>query len=176
LRSAPTRCRTIAAQASAARLIDRLLPAEHHAHRRVLHTCSLRTKRPQIHQYAPATLRHPWANGTVELRVRTGHPWSGEVASRSRIPDKEWTLALRVRSGAKIDRDRCRPGTGRSRLRPPPDATMAVRRRGPARPADIAAARRGGPHVDAVRGCGRRAWPLVYCVERVDQPAGLLVG
>jgi DUF1680 family protein len=113
----------------------------------------------QIHQYAPATLRHPWANGTVELRVRTDYPWSGEVSVEVlESPEKEWTVALRVPQWCQ-DASMTVTGAGptqRSWHRPA-DATMAVRRRGPAN-TDIAARTRPACRRGAwVR--GRRAWP-----------------
>jgi hypothetical protein len=132
----------------------------------------------QIHQYGSATISHPWADGTIELRMHTDYPWSGEVTVEvRRSPDAEWTLSLRVprwcqdasvtvnevgpapaRSGVRLTR-RWRYGDQvRLDLPMPPRLTEA------------------DPHVDAVRGCvAVERGPLVYCVEQVDQPAGPLV-
>jgi uncharacterized protein len=134
----------------------------------------------QIHQYGSATISHALADEAVELRMRTDYPWSGEVGIEVlSSPDAEWTLSLRVPQWC-------------------PDASITVNGAdpAPAAPGYVRLTRRwrsgdqvrlelpmpprltqADPQVDAARGCvAVERGPLVYCVEQVDQPAGLPVG
>jgi DUF1680 family protein len=133
----------------------------------------------QIHQYGSATIRQPWADGTIELRVGTEYPWSGEVTVEILgTPDEEWTLSLRVPQWC---RDASLSMNGAVPMPAAPGYARLTQqwRSGDEVRLDLSTPPRltePDPHVDAVRGCvAVERGPLVYCVEQVDQPAGLLV-
>jgi DUF1680 family protein len=133
----------------------------------------------QIHQYGSAMIRHPSADGGIELRMSTDYPWLGEVTVEAlRSPDQEWTLSLRVPAwchDAVVSVNGAVPasvGPGYVRLTRRWRSGDQVRLELPMPPRLTAA----DPHVDALRGCvAVERGPLVYCVEQVDQPAGLTV-
>src|SRR4051794_29944282 len=133
----------------------------------------------QLHQYAPSTLTATVPGGEVGLSVETEYPWDGLVRIRiEQTPDAEWTLSLRVPGWAegatlRIDGEEQSgaPGTYTSVTRAwrPGDTVelslpMTVR--------FVAADER----VDAVRGCvAIDRGPLVFAVEPVDPPDGVVV-
>ncbi|MGO9661612.1 MAG: glycoside hydrolase family 127 protein [Acidimicrobiales bacterium] len=135
----------------------------------------------QVHQYASSTVRALVAGAEVVAGVTTGYPWEGEVElmvlETGEVP---WELSLRVpvwADGARLlvngveapfpvepgsycrtERRWRRGDTVRLSLPMAPRLTAGVQR------------------VDAVRGCRAiERGPLVYCIEQVDQPAGVLV-
>ncbi|MGA8113296.1 MAG: beta-L-arabinofuranosidase domain-containing protein [Actinocatenispora sp.] len=132
----------------------------------------------QVQQYASGTVTAAMPDGTAELRLTTGYPWQDTVQiTVTAAPGSQWTLALRVPAW-------CRDAS----VRVGGDAAEADVRDGYLR---LSRAWRAGetatltlpmpprltvadPRVDAVRGCvAIERGPLVYCLETVDQPAGV---
>ncbi|MGW6055630.1 glycoside hydrolase family 127 protein [Streptomyces sp. NPDC055189] len=139
----------------------------------------------QLHQYATGTYATDGAGGTVgggAVTVETEYPWKGRVTVTvdTAPADREWTLSLRIPAWCaeftvaapdrqdRQDRTETDPGWLRIRRRWRPgervvlDLALDVRLKEP------------DPRVDAVRGClALERGPLVYCLESVDQEAGL---
>ncbi|MEV8316632.1 beta-L-arabinofuranosidase domain-containing protein [Streptomyces sp. NPDC059900] len=132
----------------------------------------------QLHQYATGTYATDGAGGGA-VTVQTDYPWKGRVTVTvdAAPADRDWTLSLRIPSWCaeftvtapdRQDRTETDPGWLRIRRRWRPgervvlDLALDVRLREP------------DPRVDAVRGClAVERGPLVYCLESVDQEAGL---
>ena len=129
----------------------------------------------QLHQYATGSTRAAVTGGTVELAVRTGYPWDGDVEIEvTDAPGTEWGLSVRIpawadgavlEAGGKAVED-VRPGTYATVTRAwrPGDRLLLTL---PVEP------RLTSPHerVDAVRGClAIERGPLVYCLEQTDHP------
>jgi DUF1680 family protein len=136
----------------------------------------------QIHQYGAGTVSTRGADGpAATLRVRTGYPWSGSVRiTVQETADEPWTLSLRTPawshdtkvnvegSDATAERDSRGYLRIRRRWRPGDQVSLEL---------DLAA-RLTAPHprVDAVRGCvAIERGPLVYAVEQVDLPSGVVL-
>jgi DUF1680 family protein len=128
----------------------------------------------QLHQYATGT----YGGGPGEVLVRTRYPWEGTVSVEiSQTSGDEWTLSLRVPAWCP------RVSTvvnGVPETIEPSDGYLRIDRRwsrGDTVVVDFAMpVRKTLPHprVDAVRGClALERGPLVYCLESVDQPAGV---
>jgi DUF1680 family protein len=133
----------------------------------------------QLHLYAPASITATVAGGRARLSVETDYPWEGLVRARIHdAPAADWTLTLRVPAwaeGATLNVNGAqqpliagsyasvhRTWTGGDIVEL--SLPMVVR---------ITAA---DERIDAVRGCvAVERGPLVYTVEQIDQPAGLVV-
>jgi DUF1680 family protein len=136
----------------------------------------------QIHQYGAGTMNTRGADGpAATLRVRTGYPWSGSVQiTVEETTDEPWTLSLRTPAWSH-DTTVSVEGSDATAERDP-RGYLRIRRRW--RPGDRVsleldlAARLTAPHprVDAVRGCvAIERGPLVYAVEQVDLPSGVVL-
>ena len=137
----------------------------------------------QIHQYAPGHIRVDVGGGTVELAIRTDYPWRGMVEIEvAQAPAAEWTLALRIPAwclsasvtvpAGESSESRAAPVTAGeyTRLTRRWAAGDRVQLNLPMAPRLTVADNR----VDAVRGClAIERGPLVYCVEQLDQVAGV---
>ncbi|GAA1917131.1 glycoside hydrolase family 127 protein [Streptomyces durmitorensis] len=136
----------------------------------------------QLHQYATGSYATDAAGGGDEagaVTVETDYPWKGRVTVTvdAAPADRDWTLSLRIPSWCaeftvaapdRQDRTEADRGWLRIRRRWLPgervvlDLALDVRLTEP------------DPRVDAVRGCvAVERGPLVYCLESVDQEAGL---
>jgi DUF1680 family protein len=129
-----------------------------------------------LQQYAAATIR---AGGRA-VTVETDYPWDGRVVVTVDDPggDGRWTLSLRVPSWCAEatltapdgEVTRAAPGYASLTRRWRPGDRLVLDLPMPVR---LSAAH---PRVDAVRGCRAIArGPLVYAVEQVDLPDGMLV-
>jgi uncharacterized protein len=133
----------------------------------------------QLQLYAPADLAAAVSGGQARLRVETDYPWDGHVRVHvDQSPEAEWTLSLRVPAWAdgatvRVDGEQRDLAAG---------AYADLRRRW--QPGDVVeltlpmAVRlsHGDPRIDAVRGCvAIERGPVVYAVEQVDQPEGVVV-
>src|SRR3954453_9374800 len=133
----------------------------------------------QLHLYAASDVTAAVDGGSARLSVETDYPWDGRVRVRvEEAPEGEWTLSLRI------------PGWADG-------ATLTVAgQEQPAAPGGYATVRRAwsagdvvelvlpmdvrlteaDERVDAVRGCvAIERGPMVYAVEQVDQPDGVVV-
>ena len=131
----------------------------------------------QVHQYAPARVACGVADGRrVAFEMLTEYPWQGSVTLQiEEAPSERWTLSLRIPewagdasvvvNGEPVQVD---PGAGYTRV-------ARVWRAGDLVELDLPMpARLTEPHprIDAVRGCvAIERGPLVYCTEKIDQPA-----
>ncbi|MFE6158010.1 glycoside hydrolase family 127 protein [Streptomyces sp. NPDC056486] len=138
----------------------------------------------QLHQYATGTYATYATDATDAaeggaVTVETDYPWKGRVTITvdAAPADRDWTLSLRIPSwcaeftvAAPDQQDRTDTGWGWLRIRrrwlPGErvvlDLALDVRLTEP------------NPRMDAVRGClAVERGPLVYCLESVDQEAGL---
>jgi uncharacterized protein len=129
----------------------------------------------QLHQYADGRYAGHTTAGDVSVRIDTAYPWSGRISvSVEQATDAQWTLSLRLPhwspaftltvEGEQVEIEPVdgwlhlhrawRPGdTVELTLDLTPRLTAADRR------------------VDAVRGCvAIERGPLVYCVEKIDNP------
>jgi DUF1680 family protein len=133
----------------------------------------------QLHLYAPSSLTASVGGGEARLSVETEYPWDGLVRIRIEEPSRmEWTLSLRVPAwadGATLTADGTEQVVAAG-------SYASVRRRWASgevvelrlpMPVRLTAA---DERVDAVRGCvAVERGPLVYAVEQVDQPVGVVV-
>lgn len=137
-----------------------------------------------LHQYATGgySAGVGEAAGTAAVEVETDYPWRGTVTvTVTASPEREWTLTLRVphwaapdEVGLRVDGEplhdvasRVEDGWLRLRRRWRPGESVVLEL--PLRPRLTA----GPARADAIRGCvALERGPLVYCVERVDQPDG----
>ncbi|MFD8339679.1 glycoside hydrolase family 127 protein [Streptomyces solisilvae] len=129
----------------------------------------------QLHQYASGS----YEAGGGAVRVGTGYPWEGRIAVvvDAAPRDADWTLSLRIPHWARTYEatvggepvaERAEDGWLRLRRRWRPGETVVL-----SLPLDPRLTR-PDPRVDGVRGCAAiERGPLVYCLERPDQPAGL---
>jgi uncharacterized protein len=132
-----------------------------------------------LHQFAPAVITTPLADGTLAVEVQTDYPWSGRVEVRVRAaPEASCGLAVRVpgwttnsrfsMNGEPVLPDLTSGGYGVVRRQWQPGDTLAY---------DTGLQPRltyPDPRIDAVRGMAAiERGPLVYCFEQADQPAGL---
>ncbi|MFD7813546.1 glycoside hydrolase family 127 protein [Streptomyces sp. NPDC059785] len=143
----------------------------------------------QVHQYASGT----YTAGGGTLRVETGYPWDGRVVvTVEAVPDEPWALSLRVPSwctdvaveaswGEELSATVAGGSVG-SGGSAGSGGWWRVRRRwavGDAVTLRLGMAprlTRPDPRVDAVRGCvAVELGPLVYCLEGVDQRAGVRI-
>ena len=132
-----------------------------------------------VQQFTRATLSAPVAGGVLSVEMATDYPWAGAVELRvTGAPPQPCGLAVRVPGLV--------PGTGNSPstktwpgLRPK-RGYLVVRRQW--RPGDVlrfeldTSPRLTYPdrRVEAVQGTAAiERGPLVYCLEQVDQPAGV---
>ncbi|MEV0151825.1 MULTISPECIES: beta-L-arabinofuranosidase domain-containing protein [unclassified Nonomuraea] len=125
----------------------------------------------QVHQYAPSTL----TSGGLAVDVDTEYPWDGLVTVTVReAPRREVELALRVpdwADGSTVDDKPVTPG-GYARIRRAFQAGDRVVLRMPM-PARFLVA---DDRIDATRGCvAVTRGPLVYAIERPDQPPGAVL-
>jgi uncharacterized protein len=128
-----------------------------------------------LQQYAAATIRA----GDRAVTVETDYPWDGRVTvTVDASGDDEWTLSVRVPSWCP---DATLTDPDGEVTRPAPGYASLSRRWRPGdrvvldlpMPVRLSTAH---PRVDAVRGCRAiERGPLVYAVEQVDLPDGLLV-
>lgn len=140
----------------------------------------------QLHQYATGSYATDGGGGGA-VTVETDYPWKGRVTVTvdAAPKDRDWTLSLRIpswcaeftvaapdRQDRADDRTDDRTDADRGWLR--------IRRRwrpGERVVLDLALDVRltePDPRADAVRGCAAvERGPLVYCLESVDQEAGL---
>jgi uncharacterized protein len=140
----------------------------------------------QVHQFMSSLINTSGARGPdVKLRMDTGYPWTGDVTLMvAEASGGEWGLSLRIPGWCQtaqvlvngvLDQE-VRAVSGEEG----PGHYVTLRRAW--RPGDeirlsLGVAPRlteSNPRVDAVRGtaCVERG-PLVYCLEQVDQVAGL---
>lgn len=125
----------------------------------------------QLHLLTPGT----FTAGSMKVVVETGYPWDGDVLV---TVSGQGELAVRVPAwaeGATVDvagaRVLAEPTPG-SYLRVSCEDGATVRLTLPMTPRLV----RADERVDAVRGCvAVERGPLVYCVEQVDLPDGVLV-
>ncbi len=131
----------------------------------------------QVHQYGTATL----AAGQRVVQLETEYPWAGTItATVTATDDAEWALSLRIPSwcsGATVS-----VAGAAARPAEAPEGYLTVRRkwqRGDQIVLELPMPIRlttAAPRVDAARGCvAVERGPLVYAVEQIDQPSGLLV-
>jgi hypothetical protein len=136
----------------------------------------------QLHLYAPSEFVVPVGDGRVRLSVQTDYPWDGRIRiSVDETPEREWTLSLRVPAWAQGATLTVGDGSGTeqhptagsyARLRRTWQAGETVELVLPMQVRLTAADER----IDAVRGCvAVERGPLVYAVEQVDQPDGVVV-
>lgn len=138
----------------------------------------------QLHQYATGSYAADADGGRGgAVTVETDYPWKGRVTVTvdAAPTDRDWTLSLRIPSwcaeftvSAPDRQDRTDDRTDADR------GWLRIRRRwrpGERVVLDLALDVRltePDPRVDAVRGCAAvERGPLVYCLESVDQEAGL---
>jgi DUF1680 family protein len=133
----------------------------------------------QLHLYAPSEIDAAVRDGRVRLSVETAYPWDGRVRVRvDETPRGEWTLSLRVPAWAQGA-----TFTAAGDKRPAPAGAYARVGRTWATgdtvelvlPMDVRLTA-ADERIDAVRGCvAIERGPLVYAVEQVDQPDGVVV-
>src|SRR4051794_12090653 len=133
----------------------------------------------QLQLYAPSDLTVPVAGGDVRLTVETDYPWDELVRVRvQETPGDEWTLRMRVPGWA----DGATVSVAGETQAVAAGGYATVRRRWSA--GDVVELVLPMPvrmteadeRVDAVRGCvAVERGPLVYAVEQVDQPEGVVV-
>lgn len=133
----------------------------------------------QIHQYAPARLAVTLADGRQALlTISTDYPWNGQVkVTVAETDDAPWTLSLRIPGWCKQAQlkvnGRQVPSAGGGTYAQiertwQPDDVVELELPMPPR------LTRPHPYVDDLRGTAAiERGPLVYCLEAVDQPAGL---
>jgi uncharacterized protein len=133
----------------------------------------------QLHLYAPASIAATVPGGQAHISVETDYPWEGMVRARLHdAPAADWTLSLRVPAwaeGATLSVNGAeQPLTAGSyaSVRRTWTAGDVVELALPMAVRLTAADER----IDAVRGCvAVERGPLVYAVEQIDQPAGVVV-
>jgi len=133
----------------------------------------------QLQLYAPSELTVAVAGGDVRLTVETDYPWDELVRVRvQETPGDEWTLRMRVPGWA----DGATLSVAGETQAAAAGGYATVRRRWSA--GDVVELVLPMPvrmteadvRVDAVRGCvAVERGPLVYAVEQVDQPEGVVV-
>lgn len=136
----------------------------------------------QLHLYAPSEFVAAVGDGRVRLTVETDYPWDGRIrVSVQESPDSEWTLSLRVPAWAQGATLTVGDGSG-NQQHPAPGSYARLRRTW--RPGETVELVLPMPvrltaadeRIDAVRGCvAIERGPLVYAVEQVDQPDGVVV-
>ncbi len=129
----------------------------------------------QLHLYAAGSLR---VGDSIGLVVRTGYPADGAVHITVTEGAAEWTLSLRIpqwSTAARITVNGTEVRAGRNEL-----GYAVVRRRWQV--GDTVSVEfdleprvvRPDKRVDAARGCATvERGPLLYCLEEIDQPAGV---
>ena len=133
----------------------------------------------QLHLYAPSEFVIGTGGDQVRLTVRTDYPWDGRIrVDVDETPDREWTLSLRVPAWAQgatltVGGEEQHATAGSyARLRRRWHAGETVELTLPMRVRLTTADDR----IDAVRGCvAIERGPLVYAVEQVDQPDGVVL-
>ncbi|MFI1962711.1 glycoside hydrolase family 127 protein [Streptomyces pathocidini] len=129
-----------------------------------------------LHQYATGS----YAADGFGVEVATDYPWNGRIrVTVTEAPGADRALALRIpqwaagrwtasAAGEEVDREAVADGWLRLRRTWRPGDTVVL-------DLDLAPRLTAGPvQADAVRGCAAiERGPLVYCVERVDQPDGI---
>jgi DUF1680 family protein len=133
----------------------------------------------QLQLYAPSEVAVPMPGGQVRLTVQTDYPWDGRIrVSVHETPDDEWTLSLRVPAWAQgatltVGGEEQNPtAASYARLRRAWSAGDTVEL---VLPMDVRLTT-ADERIDAVRGCvAIERGPLVYAVEQVDQPDGVVV-
>jgi DUF1680 family protein len=131
-----------------------------------------------VHQYIPGSFEAAITAGTVRLVVQTGLPWNGSVSITANGPEGvPWTLTLRVPAWSPRTRVAV---NGQDVSDRPGDGWLRITRdwdRGDVVTMDLDMDVRvvtADPRVDATRGAvALERGPLVYCMESVDQQAGL---
>jgi DUF1680 family protein len=134
-----------------------------------------------LQQFSAGTVSARLADGPVSLDVETDYPWAGEVTVTVReAPASLCGLALRVPSWSR--RTRVFVGDIEHDSRPDEHGYVVLRRHwraGETVRLELDVTPRltyPDRRLDAVRGCvAIERGPLVYCVEQVDQPAGVSV-
>ncbi len=132
----------------------------------------------QLHLYDSYRVAAPIAGGQVDLEVRSNYPWQGEVLVRvAGTPDRPWELALRLPQWCRTPSLRMngrelphtvRDGYATVSRTWKPDDVVALDL--PMTPTLVAA----HPYVESARHAAAiTRGPLVYCVERCDQDAGV---
>ena len=133
----------------------------------------------QLHLDAPSEVTATVDGGPARLSVATDYPWEGLVSVRvEESPEAEWTLSLRIpgwAEGATLT-------VAGQEQEATPGEYATVRRAWSAGdvvelvlPMDVRLTE-ADERVDAVRGCvAIERGPLVYAVEQVDQPDGVVV-
>jgi DUF1680 family protein len=135
----------------------------------------------QVHQFATGEITAERAGGPIRISTATGYPWDGAVTvTILETPVEPWTLSLRIPGW-------CRSATLRNANGDPVTVPSDARRidetrtwqAGDALTLELdlpIRATEPNRHVDAVRGCvAIERGPLVYCVETVDLPDGLVL-
>ena len=133
----------------------------------------------QLNLYAPSEIAVETRAGRVRLSVETAYPWEGRVRVRvDETPAGQWTLSLRVPAwaqGATLTAEgdeRAAPAGEYARVSRTWSTGDTVELVLPMQVRLTAADER----IDAVRGCvAVERGPLVYAVEQVDQPDGVVV-
>lgn len=134
----------------------------------------------QIHQYADATLRLSLDEGAVALRIATDYPWHGDIEIVvEETPATDWTLAVRRPDwapsyGVTVNGEPLPVEETRGYLR----VTHAWRVGDRLHLTFAMTPRFMQPHprIDALRGCvAVQRGPIVYALEQVDLPAGVLL-
>ena len=133
----------------------------------------------QVHQFCTGELTARPGGEAVRLDVRTDYPWDGLVRLRvEQTGSAAWTLWLRVPAwaqGASVvvegQESPATPGQYARITRAwSPGDVVELRL-----PLDVRVTE-ADPRVDSVRGCvAVERGPLVYMVEQVDQPQGVVV-
>ncbi len=133
----------------------------------------------QLHLYAPSEIATSLGDGRIRLSVETAYPWDGRVRVRvDDTPDREWTLSLRVPAwaqGATLTVGGSERATAAGSYARVSRAWRAGETVELLLPMEV---RLSGAdeRIDAVRGCvAIERGPLVYAVEQVDQPDGVVV-
>jgi DUF1680 family protein len=132
-----------------------------------------------VHQFAAASLEAEIPAGRVRLHVDTDYPWEPEVGvTIDDAPAAAWTLSLRLPAWC----ERAELTINGEAIAPDPDARGYLGITRVWRAGDVVRfvmdmpARLTFPddRIDATRGCvAIERGPLVYCLEQVDQAAGV---
>jgi DUF1680 family protein len=137
----------------------------------------------QVHMPFSGTIATKVPGGTVELSIRTEHPWGGssEIEVISCRSADEWQLSLRMPKWTGKDHPRLLVN-GRPHEVSPTGSYLTVKRRwSPGDHLQVSSdmlVRLVQPHwrADAVRGClAVQRGPLVYCLEAEDLEDGATV-
>jgi DUF1680 family protein len=129
----------------------------------------------QLHLYAAGTVQ---IGDSIELIVRTGYPWDGAVHIAVTETTGDWALSLRIPQwsaatritvdGTDVPVERNDRGYAVLRRHWQVGDTITVHL--DLQPRIV----RPDERVDAARGCATlERGPLLYCLEEIDQPAGV---